>query len=184
MSSVRKVYYRLVNRLADVNLPIDAGDFELVDRKVLDAMRQFDDYYPYVRGMVASCGFRSVGIEYTWRARQRGVSKNRLYNLIDQGLNGIVSFTNVPMRIAMGFGLSIAVLSILYAMIGVVGGLIQLIFFDQPMAARGIPTLIVAVFFFGGVQLFFLGVLGEYLCATHSQVRKGPLVIERERINF
>jgi glycosyltransferase involved in cell wall biosynthesis len=180
LAGVRKLYYRLVTKFADIHIPTDAGEFQLVDRVIIDALRKFDDYYPYIRGMIANCGFRSVGIEYTWRARKRGFSKNRLHHLVDQGLNGLVSFTVVPLRLCMLLGLIIAVSSIGYSLINLVA---HLLYFRE-LAPPGIATLIVAVFFFSGLQLFFFGVLGEYIGAIHSQVRKRPLVIERERVNF
>jgi glycosyltransferase involved in cell wall biosynthesis len=178
--TVRKAYYRLLSRFAEVSIPIDAGEFQLVDRVVIEALRGFDDYYPYIRGMIASCGFRSTGIPYTWKSRAKGFSKNRLYHLIDQALNGLISFTRIPMRMCLLAGLSISLLSILYALASFVW---NLIFFRQ-VAPAGVATLIVGLFFFSGLQLFFLGVMGEYISAIHSQVRKGPVVIERERINF
>ena len=180
MRSVRRVYYYLVTRLADIDIPMNVGEFQLVDRCVIEALHQFDDYYPYVRGMIASCGFQSTSLEYTWKRRERGFSKNRLYHLIDQALNGLVSFTNVPLRLCIFFGLAISCVTLLY---GVTALVVNLIYYRQ-MAAPGIPTLIVALFFFSGIQLFFLGVLGEYVGAIHSQVRKRPLVIERCRLNF
>jgi hypothetical protein len=143
-------------------------------------LRKFDDYYPYIRGMVAYCGFRSTGVEYTWRARRRGFTKNSLLRLIDQGLNGAISFSKVPMRLCMTAGFLTAGLSLGYAAFALVFNLLYL----RQLAAPGIPTLIVALFFFGGIQLFFLGVLGEYIAAIHAQVRKRPLVVERRRINF
>jgi glycosyltransferase involved in cell wall biosynthesis len=180
MRSVRRVYYRTVSRFAHINIPTDVGEFQLIDRVVVDALRQFDDYYPYVRGMIASCGFKSTGVKYVWKARKKGFSKNRLFHLIDQGLNGIISFTRVPMRLCMLLGFALSGLSILFALFSLVWHLVV----DGTMAPPGIPTLIVALFFFSGVQFFFLGILGEYICAIHSQVRKRPLVIERERLNF
>jgi len=180
MSSIRKFYYRLVNRFADIYVPPDVGEFQLIDRVVVEALRKFDDYYPYIRGMIASCGFTSTGIEYVWRGRRKGLSKNTLYNLIDQGLNGLISFTNIPLRICMILGFSLSVLSILYAFVQL---LINFICFRR-FAPPGIATLIVAVFFFSGVQLFFMGVLGEYISAVHYQVRKKPIVIIKEKVNF
>jgi hypothetical protein len=180
MRSIRRTYYCLISRLADIDLPMNVGEFQLVDRCVVEALRGFDDYYPYVRGMIASCGFKAASVEYTWKARARGFSKNRLYHLIDQGLNGLISFTNVPLRLAMFFGFSVATLSVVY---GLVTFVINLIYFRQ-LAPSGVATLIVALFFFSGLQLFFFGILGEYVGAIHSQVRRRPLVIERERINF
>ncbi len=180
LRNIRGVYYRLVTKLADFAIPRNVGEFQLVDRRVIDALRQFDDYYPYVRGMIASCGFKSVGIPYKWLARKHGVSSTSLYRLIDEGLNGLISCTNVPLRLCMFFGFGVAGCSILYAVVGFVLGVI---FFRQ-LAPAGIPLLIVSLFFFSGVQLFFLGAIGEYISAIHFQVRKRPLVIERERINF
>jgi hypothetical protein len=130
--------------------------------------------------MIANCGFRATGIEFTWRVRKKGFSKNRLYHLIDQGLNGMISFTRVPMRLCLLFGFVLSACSILYALFSLTWHLIA----SGPVAPPGVPTLIVALFFFSGVQFFFLGVLGEYICAIHSQVRKRPLVIEKGRINF
>ena len=180
LAMARKLYYRLVTRFASTPIPPDVGEFQLVDRVVVEALRSFDDYYPYIRGMIASCGFRSIGIDYTWVARKKGVSKNRWYHLADQGLNGMISFSNVPMRVCLGAGFVLSILSFGYAAIQL---LLNVIYFRQ-VAPAGTATLIVALFFFSGTQLFFLGVVGEYVMAIHSQVRRRPLVIERERINF
>ncbi len=180
MRTARRIFYRLVRRMADIDVPVDAGEFQLIDRKVVETLRQFEDYYPYIRGMIDSCGFHRVGVPYTWKARERGYSKARFYHLIDQALNAIISLSNVPMRLCMFLGFGVAILSFVFGFFGLVMNLV----YYQQLAPAGIPTLIVAVFFFSGLQLFFFGVLGEYISAIHFQVRKRPLVIERERINF
>lgn len=180
LRSIRNAYYHLVARVANIDLVPNVGEFQLVDRKVIEALKKFEDYYPYIRGMIAYCGFRSTGIEHTWKARKRGISKHTLFMLIDQGLNGLVSFTKVPLRLCMGFGLLIASVSLLYSVVTLLIGLA----FRGELVPPGIPTLIVALFFFSGLQLFFFGLLGEYIAAIHFQVRKRPLVIERERVNF
>ena len=180
MHRVRRLYYWTVSKFADIAIPPNVGEFQLVDRRVVEALRRFDDHYPYIRGMIANCGFRATGVAYTWKARKRGLSKNRLYHLIDQGLNGLVSFTKVPLRLCLLGGFLLAGASILYA----VASLLIHVWHHGELAQPGIATLIVALFFFSGVQLFFFGVLGEYMSAVHFQVRKRPLVIERERINF
>jgi glycosyltransferase involved in cell wall biosynthesis len=156
------------------------GDFQLIDKVVLAQLKQMDDYYPYLRGMIANCGFKVATIDYTWKARVHGMSQNKFFHLVDQGLNGLISFTNVPLRLCMLAGFFLSGLSIFYAVVQVVFNLI----YYQKFAAPGITTIIVAIFFFSGVQLFFIGVLGEYIGAIHSQVRKRPMVIERERVNF
>ncbi len=178
--TARKAYYRLLSRLTYVDYPPDTGDFQLVDRVVLNAMKRIDDAQPFMRLMTFDCGFSSIGVPYTWRARKHGVSRNRLMHMIGQGMNGIVSFSGAPLRLALLCGLALSGLSILYALcvslMVLIGGV--------PDAAHGVPTVIVALFFFGGVQLFFVGILGEYILAIYNQVRRRPLVIERERVNF
>lgn len=180
MRSVRKLYYRVLTSLSDLSVPPNVGDFQLVDRRVVDAMRQIEDAYPFMRMMTFECGFKSIGVPYQWQARCRGVSKNTLGRLVDQGMNGLVTFTTMPVRFVLFAGFTIAGLSILYAFATL---LISLIHFRE-LAPPGIPTIIVALFFFGGVQLFVTGLLGEYILAIYSQVRRKPLVFERERINF
>lgn len=180
MRWVRHAYYRLVDRFAELHIPPDVGEFQVIDRVVVDALRQCNDHYPYIRGLIAHCGFDAVGVPYTWKARKKGRSKNRLYHLIDHGLNGLISFTNIPMRLCLFAGFGLALLSLGYALINLVVNLI----YYRALAPAGIPTLIVAIFFFSGVQLFIFGVLGEYISAIHFQVRKRPMVVERERINF
>ncbi len=181
MQFVRRRYYATVNRFSNIEIPKNVGEFQLIDRQVLDALLRFKDYYPYIRGMLANIGFahESTSIEYTWRERRAGISKHRLYSLVDQGLNGMISFTNAPMRLAIFTGFGMAVLSILY-------GFVQLVIklLDTSAAPPGIATLIVALFFLSGVQLALLGVLGEYISAIHFQVRQGDIVVEREVINI
>jgi len=180
MRWTRKLYYRMVSLFSGIHIPIDAGDYQLIDRKVLAELKKCDDYYPYMRGMIASCGFKSVGIPYRWQVRRAGLSKNRLYHLVDQGLNGLISTSNVPLRVCMIIGFCIALASVIYS---IVQFMIALVYYQQ-FAMPGIATLIVALFFFSGIQLFFIGLLGEYIGAIHQQVRKRPMVIEQERVNF
>lgn len=180
LTLARRLFYRLLNRFAPFEIPPDVGDFHLIDRVVADALRQQDDYYPYVRGLIAYSGFRSTGIRYEMRERLRGASKASLYDLVDLALNAFVSFGRVPMRLCLLAGLMLAAISLLVALFFLVTNIL----FYRQLAPPGIPTLTIALFFFSGVQLFFIGMLGEYLLATHAQVRRRPFVIERRRINF
>ena len=180
MRSLRKLYYRLISSTSTIKVPPDVGDFQLVSRRIVDAMRRVEDAYPYMRIMTFEAGGRAIGIPYHWRARRRGLSKNSLLHLLDQGLNGLVTFTAAPMRLALYFGFLISLISLLYAVAIFV---LALVFYGR-LAEPGILTLIIALFFFGGVQLFFLGLLGEYIIAIYGQVRRKPMVVERERINF
>ena len=180
MSSLRKIYYFFLTRLSTLNLPMNLSDYQLLDKKILDAMRRFDDAYPFMRALPFQCTSKTVGIPYTWAARRNGFSKNKWINLIDQGLNGIISTTQVPTRIALFVGIAIAVCSVLYAIINIVVTMLA----PLTGVGAGIKTLIAGMFFFNGIILFFLGVLGEYVLAIHQQVRRQPGVIEEERINF
>ncbi|MDX1922050.1 MAG: glycosyltransferase family 2 protein [Alphaproteobacteria bacterium] len=180
MRSVREMYYKVLRAFSSVQLPMNISDYQLLDKRVIDAMRQFDDAYPFVRAMPFQCTSRTIAVPYTWRARAAGVSKNRLFNLIDQGLNGFIATTHVPIRLALLAGFLISACSILYAVVNVVGSL----FAPEPMVGAGIRTLIAGMFLFNGIILFFLGVLGEYVLSIHQQVRRPPRVVERERINF
>jgi hypothetical protein len=175
----RKAYYRLLSRLTYVDYPLNVGDFQLVDKCVLEAMKQVDDAQPFMRLMTFDCGFRSIGVKYTWRSRKHGTSRNSLLNMFEQGMNGIVSFSSAPLRLALVIGFATATVSILYALI-----IFLCTLFGFVRSQQGIPTVIIALFFFGGVQLFFLGVLGEYISAIFNQVRRKPLVVMRERVNF
>lgn len=177
--NARRIFYRIVNGLSDFEIPVDVGEFQLIDRKVWQAVVQHDDHYPYIRGIIASVGFKRLVIPYTWVAREKGKSKHSILRLIDQALNGIFSFTNVPMRLSSFIGFTLAVLCVLYAVFAGVS------YFAFPGAApRGTTTLLVALFFLSGMQLAFIGMLGEYVTAIQAQVRRGPMVVERETINI
>lgn len=179
LRSARKIYYRVLSRLTYVDYPPDAGDFQLVDRKVHRAMMEVDDAQPFMRLMTFDAGFRAVGIPYTWLSRKHGKSRNRFGEMLAQGMNGIVSYSGAPLRIALLLGLLVSAVSILYSLAVFVLAAMQIV--DPP---EGVATIIVALFFFGGAQLFFLGILGEYILAIFNQVRSRPLVVERERLNF
>jgi polyisoprenyl-phosphate glycosyltransferase len=180
MRSLRDAYYKILTSLTELSLPPGVGDFQLVDRKVVEAMRQIEDAYPFMRMMTFECGFKSVGVPYKWVERRRGLSKNTMLTLVDQGMNGLVTFTPAPLRLVLFAGFALAALSLLYALFNLVLGLV----FFQSLAQPGIMTIITALFFFGGVQLFAIGVLAEYILAIYAQVRRKPVVFERERLNF
>ncbi len=175
----RKVFYKIVNNLSEFEIPEDVGEFQLIDRKVWEAVMAHDDHYPYIRGIIASCGFKRLIIPYTWRERKRGISKNNLFRLIDQALNGIFAFTNAPMRLCTFIGFSLAILCMLYTLGGIISYLV-----NPHLAPRGTLTIIIALFFLSGIQLLFIGMLGEYVTSIHAQVRRGPIVVERERLNL
>lgn len=180
MRFIRSIFYNIVSRMSEFKIPANVGEFQLIDRVVVDALSEFDDSYPFVRGMIASCGFETTIVEYTMVKRRKGRTKNSLYALFDQALNGIISFTRVPLRLSLFLGLIMSFASLIYSVAQLI---ISIVYFGE-VASPGIQTLIVGVYFFAGVQLFFLGILGEYIGSIHEQVRKRPLVIEKELINF
>ena len=179
LKTSRAIFYRLVRQLSDIDIPLNVGEFQLIDRKVWAALMRHEDHYPYIRGLIASVGFRRVIVPYTWATRKAGISKNNLPRLIDQALNGIFSFTNVPLRLCTLLGFALAALCILYGL-----GSIAAYLLHPSGAPRGTATIIVSLFFLSGVQLAFIGMLGEYVTSIHAQVRRGPMVVERERINI
>ena len=175
----RSSYYRLVHAGGGATPPAHAGEFLLARREVIDSVVKVADEYPYIRGLIAKTSPRYVTIAYTWEPRKVGRSKNSMSDLIDQALNGVVSTVKTPMRWALFLGM-------LFAAIGITVGLIDLVLFlvGGTTAEQGVPTLIVATFLFGGVNLFFLGLIGEYILSIHSHVRPDPPMFERERINL
>lgn len=179
MFAVRKMYYDFVNQVSDIKLLKNSTGFGLYDKCVIDTLRKVDDPYPYFRGLVSDIGFSSYEIEYTQPARKRGITKNNFYTLYDMAMLGITNHSKVPLRLATMLGFGMSIISFFIAMGYLVA---KLIFWDQ--FTLGMAPIIIGLFFFGSVQLFFIGIIGEYIGAIHTQVQKRPLVVEKERINF
>tara|TARA_B110000971_G_scaffold214339_1_gene246287 strand:+ start:696 stop:1643 length:948 start_codon:yes stop_codon:yes gene_type:complete len=178
---LRNIYYKLITKISNESIPPYVGEFQLIDKKIYKELLNFDDYYPYTRGLIATLSSNSCGIEYVWKKRVSGRSKMNLLKLFDMAINGIISFSNFPIRIFTVFGILLTLLSFTFIIIQILSHLL----IDGRMETPGISTLIVAVFFFSGVQLLFLGVVGEYVSAIHSQVRKSKKkVVERKKINL
>jgi len=177
--ALRKLYYRILSGLSDVRLVANFTGFGLYDRQVVEVLRKIDDPYPYFRGLIADIGFEAAKIEFVQPARKRGITKNNFYTLFDMAMLGFTNNTKVPLRVATILGFITAAVS--FAM-----GLFYLIYklIDWQNFQLGLAPLVVGLFFFGGVQLLFLGIVGEYVGAIYTQVLHRPLVIEKERINF
>jgi len=179
MFGVRRLYYRFVTRIADVRLIQNFTGFGLYDRRVLEVLRTIDDPYPYLRGLVSEVGFEPVQIPYTQPRRERGVTKNNFYSLYDFAMLGITSHSRVPLRLATMLGFVLSGLSLLVSL-GYF--LAKLLFWNQ--FSIGVAPLLIGLFFFASIQLFFIGLLGEYVGAILTHVARRPLVVERERIGF
>jgi len=179
MRTTRAVYYRLIKKFSGSDIPLNSGEFLLADRKIINSILKVDDEYPYIRGLIAQTGTQYSSIDYTWGKRANGKSKNSFISLIDQGLNGFISTTRMPARIIMLIGVILSLIAFVSAFA------MFLIFLINPVRpAMGIPTLIIVVLFFGGLQLLFLGIIGEYVLSINSQVRKRPPAFDIERVNF
>jgi glycosyltransferase involved in cell wall biosynthesis len=177
--ALRSGYYKLVRRLSDVQLIDHVTGFGIYDRKVIEVFRKIDDPYPYSRGLICDLGYDPARIEYRQPQRKRGVTKNNFYTLYDMAMLGITSHSKVPLRLATLIGFALALLSLLVA----IGYFIYKLLFWYNFPVGQAPVVI-GLFLFSSVQLFFTGVLGEYIAAIHTQVLHRPLVIEKERINF
>jgi glycosyltransferase involved in cell wall biosynthesis len=177
--ALRQAYYKLVRRLAEIELTNGFYGFGLFDRVVIEALRAMDDPYPYGRGMIAEVGFDPVKIEYHQRRRERGITKNNFYSLYDTAMLGITSHSKVPLRLATMLGFAMSAVCLLLGLSYLAAKLMWWQRFELGMA-----PLMIGLFLFASVQLFFIGILGEYIGFIHTQVQHRPHVIERERINF
>lgn len=172
------VFYRLLARLSEVDIPTDVGDFRLMDRAVVDAFKQMREQNRYVRGMVAWMGFDQTAVEYDREERFAGETKYPLKKMLKLAANGIVGFSNVPLRIILGLGMFVATGSFLLGLGAVfvkVSGM-----FTVP----GWTSLLLAVAFLSGVQLVVLGVVGEYIGRIHDEVKHRPLYLLRDSCGF
>ena len=180
MFRLRKFYYWLVGRLSsDVELVQNFTGFGLYDRQVVEQFRSTNEQYPYFRGLVCDFGFSRAEIPYVQPVRTKGKTKNNLYTLYDNAMLGITNHSKVPLRIATMSGFALSLLSLVIAFAYLVA---KLLFWND--ITLGLAPALVGIYFFGAVQLFFIGILGEYIGSIHTQVHRRPLVVERERINL
>lgn len=176
---IRKRYYALVNRLSGIATYQNFTGFGLYDRKVVDAIKQFDDPYPYFRGVIAEIGYPHTEIPYHQPHRKRGITKNNFYTLYDLAMLGITNLSKVPLRAVTFSGFVGAAVSVLA---GFAYLAYKLIFWSE--FSVGIAPLVIGVFFMGSLQLLFVGIIGEYVGHIHTLVQRRPLVIEHYRMNF
>ena len=179
MFLIRKMFYNLISKISETDQIKNFTGFGLYDRQFIEILRNLDEPYPYFRGLVTELGFCRIEIPYTQPRREKGKTKNNFYTLYDIAMLGLVSYSKLPLRMASFIGFGVSLLSFLIAMIYTV---YKLLFWNN--FSVGIAPLVIGIFFFGGIQLFFLGIIGEYIGAIFTQVKKRPLVIEKERINF
>ncbi|MEI6286681.1 MAG: glycosyltransferase family 2 protein [Bacillota bacterium] len=179
MGLCRNSYYWLVGKLGNIDLIPNYTGFGLYDRIIIDEINKLDDHNPYFRGIIADIGFPIYKIAYDQPERKRGVTKNNFYTLYDLALLGITTHSRIPLRVATIGGFIMSIFALFISLAYLVAKIILWNKFDFGMA----PELI-GIYFFGSVQLFFIGILGEYIGNIYTQVLKRPLVVEKERINF
>lgn len=177
--AIRSAYYKMVKNLSEVDLHEHCTGFGLYDKKVIETLRKIEDPYPYFRGLISEIGFEPVKIPFTQPQRARGFTKNNFYTLYDMAMLGITKHSKIPLRLATMSGFALSFLSLLTGL----GYLVYKLLFWN-MFTAGMAPVVIGLFLFSSVQLFFIGVLGEYIGAIFTQVRKLPLVVEKERINF
>ena len=179
MFFARNAYYRLLSRISEVPLVRDATGAGLFDRSVVEILRGLDDPYPYFRGLVCEIGFPIATVPFRQPRRTRGITKNNFYSLYDLAMLGVTNHSKVPLRLMTIAGFVISMLSLVVAFAFL---LAKLLFWD--LFQLGIAPILIGMFLLASVQMFFIGVLGEYIGFIYTRVRKAPAVVELERVNF
>jgi dolichol-phosphate mannosyltransferase len=179
MHALRKAYYRFIDKISEVEIIKDSTGFGLYDKCVLDKLREINDPYPFLRGLICELGYEVKTIPFVQPRRLRGITKNNFYTLFDIAMLGMVSHSKVPIRIAALVGFMLGTLSMFTAFVFLV---LKLLFWNSfPL---GSAPVVIGLFFLFGVLLFFIGILGEYIGSIHTYIQNRPVVVEKERINF
>jgi dolichol-phosphate mannosyltransferase len=179
MNTTRRLFYRLICFLSTDKLPPGAGDFRLVDKKIIDELRKLYDYYPYLRGLIYSLGFKQIGIPYDRLERKAGKSKFRLKDCVDLAVDGIVNHSIVPLRLATYVGFFIFLLTLVVSL-----GFVIVKLSCGKSWPRGFATIIIFVSFSLGINSMLLGIIGEYIGRIYQQVKRQPIAIIEESINL
>jgi polyisoprenyl-phosphate glycosyltransferase len=174
------LFYRLIRKITNVDIPLDAGDFRLMDRRVVEALSSMREQKRFMRGLSVWVGFKQTGVTYRRDARKAGETKYPLRKMIRFALDGITAFSYLPLQLASYVGFASAVISAIAIIIAIFLRLTAIV----PDALKGQATTLVAVLFLGGVQLIFLGIIGEYLGRIYDEVKRRPLYIVAEELGF
>ena len=173
-----RMFYRLLNRLSEVPVPLDAGDFRLMDRRVVDALLTMPERSRYVRGMVAWTGFRQEPVNFERAPRLAGQTKYSIAKMVRLATDGVLSFSVIPLRLATYLGFAASLL----ALAGIIYALVLRLLTD--VWVTGWTLLFIAMLFLGGVQLLVLGVIGEYLGRVFGELKRRPLYFVKEKLGF
>ena len=173
-----RLFYRILSTLSDTPIPLDAGDFRLMSRSIVDVLRAMPERDRFVRGMVSWAGFQQTSVVYDRAERRAGESKYPLRKMLHFAMDGILSFSSRPLQVSGGLGL----LSAFIALLGIIYALVLRLF--TRIWVEGWTALMIAVLFLGGVQLITIGILGEYLGRIYNEVKRRPLYIVDEYVGF
>ncbi|BDG07174.1 glycosyltransferase family 2 protein [Anaeromyxobacter paludicola] len=179
MAQARKTFYRVLARISDAKLIRNFTGFGLYDKQVIQLLRGIDDPNPYFRGLISELGYEPALVPYDQPLRKKGKTKNNFFTLFDMAMLGLTKHSRAPLRIATLAGFGMAALSLLISLAYLV---MKLVFWNE--FQFGLAPLLIGIYFFGSVQIFFIGILGEYVGSIQTHVRHLPLVVERERLNF
>lgn len=174
------IFYRVLRKLTEINIPLDSGDFALIDKKVLSVLRSMPERSRFVRGLRAWIGFKSIGVEYERHARFAGDTKYPFKKLLNLALVGMFGFSTIPLRFATYSGLFVAFISFVFGVWIFIARLV----FHSTFFPVGWSSLMVSLFFMGGIQLFIVGILGEYIGMIYRETQARPLYIVQESIGF
>ena len=169
-------FYRLLRPMTEIDIPVDAGDFRLVDRRVVDAVLSMPERRRYLRGMFAWVGYDQVGVQYVRAARHRGTTKFPMRRMLRFAADGIVSFSTVPLRMTLTLGFVVSLVAFLAAIVGIVAKVADL------YTVPGWASIIVGISVLGGFQLIVLGTMGEYVARIYDEVRRRPLYLVRDQV--
>jgi len=175
----RTVYYKFLKSISEVELLEKVTGFGLFDKKIIKIIKNLKEPYPYFRGILAEIGFEKAIIPFTQPRREKGVSKNKFYQLYNLAMLGIISHSMVPLRIATISGFIIGIMSLVTTLVYFI---LKLVYWDSFNA--GTAPILIGIFFFSSIQLFFLGIIGEYIGVVLTRVTNRPHVIEKKRVNF
>lgn len=179
MYFLRSCYYKTIKKMSEVEQIEHFTGFGLYDQSFIDVLRKLEDPTPFLRGVVAELGYRRTEVSYTQPQRRAGMTSNNWYRLYDAAMLSFTSYTKIGLRIATMLGFLMSAISVIVASVYFVLKLL-----NWNMYAAGTTPIILGIFVLGSLQLFFIGLIGEYLMAINTRVMNRPLVVEEERINF
>ncbi len=171
-------FYRMLNKMASFEIPLDTGDFSVINRNTVDLLISFKEHNPFIRGLRCWAGGKFIGIEYSRPAREKGDPKYSLFRLLKLALSGFISFSKVPLRVSIFVGIVISMLSFAFGIINI----LRYIIFDTPFS--GFATIVVIISFLGGMQLIMLGMIGEYIGSIFDEIKNRPVYVIDEVIGI